>query len=192
MPGLFQRALGTPDFIWVVLVEICIGILVAFFLRSASTQEFGRRMGERFRSRRQVQLCGWGLGMLVFFSDYFSPLLTGPVLRPLTDRARISREKLAYICDSTSAPVCVLVPFSAWGVFLAGLLVGKGPVGDAAAGMDLFIRSVAFNFYGVTAVALVGALVRRDPAGGIRLMCTPEEQVGVPFSWRGRPGRYGF
>ena len=158
LPGLFQRALGNPSFVWVLLVELCIGILVAFFLRSASTDQFARLMGQRLRSRNQVQLFGWFLGILIFFSDYFSPLLTGPVLRGLTDRARISREKLAYICDSTSAPMCVLVPFSAWAVFLSGLLVGIGPIVDSQAALEFFIRSVVLDFYALIAVAMVGLI----------------------------------
>ncbi len=158
LPGLFQRALGNPAFIWVLLVELCIGVLVAFFLRSASTEEFSRRMEKRLHSRKQVQLFGWFLGMLIFFSDYFSPLLTGPVLRGLTDRAGISREKLAYICDSTSAPMCVLVPFSAWAVFLSGLLVGIGPISDSKAALDFFIYSVTLDFYAWIAVAMVGLI----------------------------------
>lgn len=155
LPALFQRALGTPDFIWVVLVEVCIGILVAFFLTTASTQRFGELAGRHLRSARHIQVFGWLLGTIIFFSDYFSPLLTGPVMRPLTDRARVSREKLAYICDSTSAPVCVLVPLSAWGVFISGLLVEYGPIADNTAAMDLFIKSVFFDFYAILAVSMV-------------------------------------
>lgn len=165
LPGtarLFQRALGDENFVWVLLVEIFIGILVAFLMKSGATQEFTRVMQKRLHSRRQVQLFGWLLGMMIFFSDYFSPLLTGPVMRDLTDRAKISREKLAYICDSTSAPMCVLVPLSAWGVFIAGLLTGYGPIEDATAGMTVFLCSIGFNFYAIGAVGMVGLI-----AGGL-------------------------
>lgn len=155
---LFRRALGNADFVWVLLVEIFIGVLVAFLMRSGATQEFTRVMQRRIHSRRGVQLFGWLLGMMIFFSDYFSPLLTGPVMRDLTDRAKISREKLAYICDSTSAPMCVLVPFSAWGVYVAGLLVGYGPIEGTEAGMIVFLRSVGLNFYALGAVGMVGLI----------------------------------
>ena len=158
VPDLFERAMGTPRFIWVLLVEISIGVLVAFFLKTDSTEEFARVMAKRVKSGKQVQLLGWFLGMLIFFSDYFSPLLTGPVMRNLTDRYRISREKLAYICDSTSAPMCVLIPFSAWGVYLAGLLAGNGPIIDNVTAMKVFMYSVVFNFYALGAVAMVGLI----------------------------------
>ena len=155
---LLQRALGDPDFVWVALVEITIGILVAFLLSTGSIRQFTRLMEGRLTTPRGVQTFGWLVGMLVFFSDYFSPLLTGPVLRDLTDRARISREKLAYICDSTSAPVCVLVPLSAWAVFIAGLLAGIGPIADRATALDVFLRSIGLNFYAVGAVGMVGLI----------------------------------
>ncbi|WZL74311.1 Na+/H+ antiporter NhaC family protein [Clostridiaceae bacterium 35-E11] len=156
VPGLFENALGNADFIWVLLIEVFIGILVAFFQKTGSTQEFGRVVEKKIQSRKKVQLFGWFLGMFIFFSDYFSPLFTGPVMRNLTDKAKISREKLAYICDSTSAPMCVLVPFSAWGVYIAGLLVGNGPIQDNAMAMDVFMKSIGFNFYGLLAVGMVG------------------------------------
>lgn len=158
LPALFQRALATPAFIWVTLVELCIGILVAFFLRSASTEAFARQMEKRLHSRKQVQVFGWFLGMLIFFSDYFSPLLTGPVLRGLTDRAGISREKLAYICDSTSAPMCVIIPLSAWSIYISGLLVGIGPITTNKAALNFFISSISLNFYALLAVVMVGLI----------------------------------
>ena len=160
VPGLFQRALGTADFIWVLMIEVCVGILVAFFQATGSTQHFAGLMARRVQSRRRVQLTGWVLGMFIFFSDYFSPLFTGPVMRTLTDKAKISREKLAYICDSTSAPMCVLVPLTGWTAYIAALLVKTNPAGgptpDVTAAMDVFIRSIGFNFYAILAVVMVG------------------------------------
>lgn len=156
LPGLFMKALGNEDFIWVVMIEIFIGVLVAFFLKTGSTEEFSRVAGGKITSRKGVQLLGWFLGMFIFFSDYFSPLFVGPVMKNLTDKAKISREKLAYICDSTSAPMAVLVPFSAWGVFLAALLVGHGPVTDNIVAAQIFFKSVPFNFYAILAVLMVG------------------------------------
>lgn len=96
------------------------------------------------------------MGMFVFFSDYFSPLFVGSTMRDLSDDSKISREKLAYIADSTSAPVSVLVPITGWAVFIAGLLVGIGPVETAEHGMALFTRSIGFNFYAIIAVIAVG------------------------------------
>jgi len=74
LPGLFMKALGNADFIWVVMIEILIGILVAFFFKTGTTEEFAKVVGTKVKSRRGVQLMGWFLGMFIFFSDYFSPL----------------------------------------------------------------------------------------------------------------------
>jgi len=156
LSGLFLKALGNGDFIWVVMIEIFIGVLVAFFLKAGSTNEFTRVAGSRVKTRKGVQLMGWFLGMFIFFSDYFSPLFVGPVMKDLTDKAKISREKLAYICDSTSAPMSVLIPFSAWGVYITGLLVGQGPIEDTAMAAKIFFKSVGFNLYAIFAVLMVG------------------------------------
>jgi Na+/H+ antiporter NhaC len=156
LSGLFMKSLGNADFIWVVMIEIFIGILVAFFLKSGTTEEFSRVAGSKIKTRKGVQLLGWFLGMFIFFSDYFSPLFVGPVMKNLTDKAKISREKLAYICDSTSAPMAVLIPFSAWGVFISGLLVGYGPIQNNVDAAKIYFKSVGFNFYAILAVAMVG------------------------------------
>lgn len=158
LPGLFMKALGNGDFIWVVLIEILIGVLVAFFFKTGTTEEFAKVASNKVKTRKGVQLMGWFLGMFIFFSDYFSPLFTGPVMKNLTDKAKISREKLAYICDSTSAPMSVLVPFTAWGVFLSGLLIGHGSITDQVTATQVFIKSIGFNFYAILAVLMVGLI----------------------------------
>ncbi|MCT4592930.1 MAG: transporter [Anaeromicrobium sp.] len=158
LSGLFTRSLGNGDFIWVVLIEVFIGVLVAFFLKTGSTDEFSRVVGDKINSRKGVQILAWFLGMFIFFSDYFSPLFVGPVMKNLTDKARISREKLAYICDSTSAPMAVIIPFSAWGVFITGLLVGHGPIKDTVQAAGIYFKSVGFNLYAIFAVAMVGLI----------------------------------
>ena len=153
---LMINALGNTSFSWVFLLEICIGILIAFFIRTGAIQAFTQFVAYRQLSRKGVQLWTWVLGMFVFFSDYFSPLFVGTTMRSLTDKARISREKLAYIADSTSAPVSVIMPVTGWAIYISGLMVGMGPILDAGDAMDVFIRSIPYNFYAVSAVLLVG------------------------------------
>ena len=154
-PGLVTRALGNENFIWVGAIELCIGVLVAFFQRSGAVQMFTARAGRWVRTRKQVSVLGWGLGIFIFFSDYFSPLFVGPVMRDLTDKYRISREKLAYIADSTSAPLILLMPFSGWAAYLSGLAVGLAAVPDKGAALALFVQAIPFNFYAYLAVLLV-------------------------------------
>ena len=148
LSGIFQSALGKPDFIWVLCIEVFIGVMVAYFQKSGAIQAFANWIGKFNLSRRMTAGTAWILGLIIFFSDYFSPLYVGNVMRPLTDKARISREKLSFICDCTSAPVaCMLGPLSAWGTYMAGLLVGIGVITDVDIAMDTVIRAVPFNFY---------------------------------------------
>ena len=96
--------------------------------------------------------------MFIFFSDYFSPLFVGPVMRGMTDKAKISREKLAYICDSTSAPKAVLVPIGAWSVYIAALLVGFGPINNIETAMTVYVKSIPFNLYSIFAIIFVALI----------------------------------
>jgi len=155
-PALITRSLGREDFIWICMVELCIGVLVAFFQRCGAVAMFTQRAGQWAKTRKQVGLLGWALGLFIFFSDYFSPLFVGPVMRNLTDKYRISREKLAYICDSTSAPLVVLVPITGWAVYLSGLTIGMAGIDSKNAAMNLFIHSIPYNFYSILAVVMVG------------------------------------
>ena len=155
-PTLLKKSLGTTSFSWIFLLEIFIGIVIAFFQRTGAIQGFTLIMEKKKLSRVKIQLTAWVLGMFVFFSDYFSPLFVGSVMRSLSDKAKISREKLAYIADSTSAPVSVLAPITGWAVFISGLLVGIGPVKDDAQALMIFTKSVPFNFYALIAVIFVG------------------------------------
>lgn len=158
LPRLLVSALGNEDFSWIFLLELFIGILIAFFQRTGAILNFSSFIERRRMTRKRVQLIAWFMGMFVYFSDYFSPLFVGSTMRALSDRFKISREKLAYICDSTSAPVSILVPITGWAVLVAGLIVGMGPIEDAADAMTAFILSIPFNLYSILAVMMVGLI----------------------------------
>ncbi len=155
---ILQEALGNGNFIWVMMIEVAVGVMIAFYLRAGVIGAFAAWAATRIRTRRAASGFAWGLGIFVFFSDYFSPLFAGPIARPLTDRHRVSREMLAYLLDSCSAPVAVLVPISGWAVYIASLLQGHGPIDSPAAGMALFVRAIPFNLYGWLSVGMAGAL----------------------------------
>jgi len=154
-PSLIVRSLSTEHFVWLCTLEFCIGIFIALFQRCGAIDMFTRATQRWVKNRKQVSLLGWGMGMFIFFSDYFSTLLVGPVMRNLTDKHHISREKLAYICDSTSAPLVALMPITGWAVYSSGLAIGSAGIENIEEAMDLFIRSVPFNFYSYLAVLLV-------------------------------------
>ncbi|MGE3886645.1 MAG: Na+/H+ antiporter NhaC family protein [Vicinamibacterales bacterium] len=155
---ILKASLGTSDFIWVMMIEVAVGVMIAFYLRAGVIGAFAAWASTRLTSRRAAAGFAWGLGLFVFFSDYFSPLFAGPIARPLTDRYRVSREQLAYLLDSTSAPVATLLPLSGWAVYIAGLMVGHGPIASTADGMALFIRAIPYNLYGWLATLMAGAL----------------------------------
>jgi len=155
---LFQTALGNQDFVWVMMIEVAVGVLIAFYLKTGVIGSFTEWASRRIRTRRAASGFGWLMGIFVFFSDYFSPLFSGPIARPLTDKHKVSREMLAYLLDSASAPVCTLIPLSAWAVYIAALLKGYGPITTAEDGMAVFIRSIPFNLYGWFAVILAGLI----------------------------------
>lgn len=155
---LFQDALGSGWFIWVIMIQVFVGVLIAFFMYAGVTDRFAQLVSERVESDRGAQGMTWTLGVLVFFSDYFSPLLSGPVMRPVTDEHDVSREKLAYILDSTSAAVPTLIPISGWAVFIAGLIAEQGNVPNKAAALNVFVSSIPYNFYGVLSIILAGLI----------------------------------
>lgn len=157
-PNLMKEALGNESFSWIFLLEIFIGILIAFFQRTGAIQSFANVVSRRQSSRKRIGVTTWFMGLFVFFSDYFSPVFVGSTMRKVTDKVKISREKLAYICDSTSAPVSVIVPITGWAVFIAGLLIGLGPIQDEADAVAVFTKSIPFNFYAVLSVLLVGLI----------------------------------
>ncbi len=157
-PNLLKRALGTEAFSWILILELVIGVSIAFFQRTGAIRNFSDFIEKRRMTRTRAQATAWFMGMFVFFSDYFSPLFVGSTMRTLTDRFRISREKLAYICDSTSAPVSILVPITGWAVFVAGLLIGMGPVTDAVGAMQVFVAAIPYNLYALLAVPMVGLI----------------------------------
>jgi tetracycline resistance efflux pump len=108
-------------------------------------------------SRRGAQLMAAIIGLGVFIESTITVLVVGTVSRPLFDRLRISREKLAYICDSTSAPVCMLIPFNGWGATVLGILsvqAAAGTLGDRSP-FGVFVAAIPLNFYAWLAVALV-------------------------------------
>ncbi|MBT8080502.1 MAG: transporter [Gammaproteobacteria bacterium] len=144
---LFQDSLGNADFIWICQIVILIGVLFELFKRSGVLGELVRRFAAADGSRRKVELSAWGMGFAIV-DDYFSPLLTGAIMRPMSDKAGVPREKLAFILDATTASVCILVPYTAWGAYVASLIAVQGnAVGSAEEGLAVFIGAIPYNFY---------------------------------------------
>lgn len=137
----------------VIAFSVLVGALIALLQRSGGIEGFTTFVTEKgiIRGRRSVELTAFIIGVVVFIESSITCLVTGTIARPLTDKYRISREKLAYICDSTSAPVCSLIPLNAWGAYIITLLTKEGLNNT----IGLFLSSIFLNFYALTALVLL-------------------------------------
>lgn len=156
--GLLKTSLGNEDFIWVVTINMMVAVMAAYFEKSGAIQGFTEIVERRNFKRKSIQLITWLLGCFIFFSDSFSPLFVGGVMRKLSDKAKISREKLAYICDSTSAPVAVFLPITSWSAYLCGLTIGIGGIATQNDAFNLFVKAMPLNFYAIFSVIFVGLI----------------------------------
>lgn len=152
------RVLTDEDVAWVILVCGFMGSLIALLIRTGATSAFTARMAKHVRSQKSALMATWGLGLLMFVDDYLNSLAVGSAMRDLTDRFRVSREKLAYVVDSTAAPVSVIIPFSTWGAFFGGLLVAND-VAPEGHGLDVYISAIPYMLYAWVAVLLVPVVV---------------------------------
>jgi tetracycline resistance efflux pump len=144
----------------VILFTLVIGALIATVEASGGVRGFVTVLEENewVDSAKRSQLLAWGTGVVIFIESNITVLVAGSVARPLFDRYRCSREKLAYIIDSTSAPISILIPMNAWGAYNLGILEGLG-VENA---LTVFLWSILFNFYAIAAVALALLVVVKD------------------------------
>lgn len=143
----------------VIIFTFLIGALIATVEANGGMRGFVRWM-ERARwvtNPRRSQILAWITGIVIFIESNLTILVAGSVARPLFDRFKVSREKLAYIIDSTSAPVCILIPFNAWGALILGILAEQ----NVANPLGTFLVAIPMNLYAVVALALAGFTVFR-------------------------------
>ncbi|WP_425154172.1 Na+/H+ antiporter NhaC family protein [Candidatus Palauibacter sp.] len=138
----------------VIVFTFLIGALIATVEANGGMRGFVRWVEEArwVTDRRRAQIMAWLIGIVIFIESNLTILVAGSVSRPLFDRFRIAREKLAYIIDSTSAPVCILIPFNAWGALVLGILEEQ-QVGNP---LGVFLIAIPLNLYAVAALALAG------------------------------------
>jgi tetracycline resistance efflux pump len=141
----------------VILFTLVIGALIATVESSGGVRGFVRYLESRrwVDSARKAQFLAWLVGVIIFIESNITVLVAGSVARPLFDRFRTSREKLAYLIDSTSAPVCILIPLNAWGAYNLGILTSLGVENP----LRVFLESIVLNFYAMAAVLLALATV---------------------------------
>lgn len=166
LPAANEAGLGSPE-AWNLSILgflLLLGAMVALVTLSGGTRAFGEWARRRIATRRDAQLMTVVLGAVIFIDDYFNSLAVGNVSRPVTDRQGVSRAKLAYLIDSTAAPVCVLMPLSSWGAYLisliGGILAAHAITGTSALGA--FVQVSMLNFYAISALLLVLATATLD------------------------------
>ncbi|WP_017977012.1 Na+/H+ antiporter NhaC family protein [Actinopolyspora halophila] len=140
---------------------IVLGMTAALISVCGGSRSFAEWAARRFETRRGTLSFPALLGVILFIDDYFNALVVGNVSRPVTDRHGISRAKLAYTVDSTSAPICILMPISSWGAYIISVFAGMATVSGFAGvgGLEAFIRTVPVNYYALIALLMVGCVV---------------------------------
>ncbi|MDA0826192.1 MAG: sodium:proton antiporter [Proteobacteria bacterium] len=139
---------------WVIIVCGLMGSLIMLLLRVGSVDAFSEALAAKAKSSKSALMYTWLLGIIVFIDDYLNALAVGAAMRKVTDQFGVSREKLAYVVDSTAAPICVLVPISTWAVFYASLFQESG-FAEPGQGIDLYISAIPYMIYPIVAVLLV-------------------------------------
>ena len=136
----------------VIMFTLVIGALIATVQASGGVHGFVQMLEQRkwVDSPKRSQLLAWVAGVVIFIESNITVLVAGTVARPLFDRYKCSREKLAYIIDSTSAPICILIPLNAWGAYNLQLLEGLGVENP----LGVLVQSIAYNFYAFAAVII--------------------------------------
>ena len=127
----------------ILVFLVILGILVAAITRSGATSAYGDWAARTIKGKRQASLITALLGLVIFIDDYFNCLTVGTVMRPVTDKFKISRAKLAYIIDAMAAPICIIAPVSSWAAAVGSSL----PEGSEIDGFSLFIQTIPFNLY---------------------------------------------
>jgi len=154
--GLIAAVSGTAG-IFVFLVIL--GILVALINKAGGSAAFGHWAEKHIKTRTGAALMTFFLGILIFIDDYFNCLTVGSVMRPVTDRAKISRAKLAYIIDATAAPVCMIAPISSWAAAVSEYTAGvTDAAGNEISSLALFIKAIPYNYYSLLTFVFIIAI----------------------------------
>lgn len=132
----------------ILIFLVLLGMMVTLVNKAGGSAAYGRWASEHIKSKAGAQVATLALGAVIFIDDYFNCLTVGSVMRPVTDKFKISREKLAYIIDSTAAPVCIIAPISSW----AAAVSSVAPDGQ---GLSLFMKAIPYNLYALLTLGMV-------------------------------------
>ena len=146
----------------IIIFLVILGIMVCLMNRAGGSAAFGQFAAGKIKGRVGAQLTTVFLGVLIFIDDYFNCLTVGSVMRPVTDKFKVSRAKLAYLIDSTAAPICIIAPISSWAAAVTGFVEGED-------GFTLFLKAIPYNFYALlTLVMMVGLIILKIDFGSMK------------------------
>ena len=135
----------------ILIFDVLLGMIIVLMQKSGGSTAYGNWAGKKIKSKKAALLATSGLGVLIFVDDYFNCLTVGSVMRPVTDRHKVSRAKLAYIIDATAAPVCIIAPISSW----AAAVNSYVPADAGITGFQLFLRTIPYNLYALLTLFMV-------------------------------------
>ena len=141
-----------PYNVGILIFLVLLGIIVCLMNRAGGSAAFGEWASKHIKTRVGAQLATIFLGILIFIDDYFNCLTVGSVMRPVTDKHKVSRAKLSYLIDSTAAPICIIAPVSSWAAAVSGFVPGDEN------GIALFIKTIPYNFYAILTIVMMIAL----------------------------------
>ena len=164
----------------ILVFLVILGAMVSLMNKAGGSAAFGQFAASKIKNRVGAQLATILLGVLIFIDDYFNCLTVGSVMRPVTDKFKVSRAKLAYLIDATAAPVCIIAPISSWAAAVTGFVEGED-------GFSIFIRAIPYNFYAIlTIVMMVGMVLMKAEFGKMKVHEQNAEK-GDLYTTPGRP-----
>ena len=165
----------------ILVFLVILGAMVGLMNKAGGSAAFGQFAASKIKNRVGAQLATILLGVLIFIDDYFNCLTVGSVMRPVTDKFKVSRSKLAYLIDATAAPVCIIAPISSWAAAVTGFVEGED-------GFSIFIRAIPYNFYAIlTIVMMVGMVLMKTEFGKMKEHEKNAARKGDLFTTEGRP-----
>lgn len=135
-----------------IIIFLCLlGVVVVLMTKAGGSRAYGEWAKKNIKSKRGAMLATSALGVIIFVDDYFNCLTVGTVMGPVTDSHNVSRAKLAYIIDSTAAPICIIAPVSSWAVSVGSTIESTG----IANGFSVFVQTIPFNFYAILTIVMI-------------------------------------
>ena len=140
----------------ILIFLVVLGTMVALMIRAGGSKAYGDWAVEHLKSKKSALWSTFILDAILGVDDYFNNLTTGNVMRPVTDRHQISRAKLAYMCDATAAPICIMMPVSSWAAAVTGV------IDNEELGFQIFCRAIPYNFYAILTIVFIIVMIVRD------------------------------